>query len=280
VARRASTALLAAAACALLAVVVWALTFHSALGLAADRAALDGFMQLSWTPVAGPADWLARLCNPLPFAVLAGSVVLLAHFTRGPRGTLATGTVLLAANVTTQYLKPALATPRAHDLGYVTAASWPSGHSTAAMALALCAVIAAPPAFERLTAVLGGLFAVAVAYAVVLLGWHYPSDALGGFAVAGATTSLAVAALRWAEARWPAGSGRRAAARALQWPPAAPVATLAGTLAVLVLAAGVLRTATELPTPEQQLAFLAFAGGIVALALALAVACSRALRPG
>ena len=63
------------------------------------------------------------------------------------------------------------------------------------MTLALCAVLVAPPALRAATAIAGGLFAVGVGYAVLVLGWHFPSDVLGGFLMAGMWTSLAVAAL-------------------------------------------------------------------------------------
>ena len=43
------------------------------------------------------------------------------------------------------------------------------------MTLALCAVLVAPPALRAAAAVLGGAFAVGVGYAVLVLGWHYPS---------------------------------------------------------------------------------------------------------
>src|SRR5437764_3057436 len=44
-------------------------------------------------------------------------------------------------------------------------------------------------------AVLGALFAAAVAYAILIIAWHFPSDVLGGFFVAATWVLLAVAAL-------------------------------------------------------------------------------------
>ena len=63
-------------------------------------------------------------------------------------------------------------------------ASWPSGHATAAMSFALCAVLAAPARLRPLVAAVGAAFAVAVCYSFLALAWHYPSDVLGGFLVA------------------------------------------------------------------------------------------------
>jgi hypothetical protein len=67
------------------------------------------------------------------------------------------------------------------------------------MTLALCAVLVAPPALRLAVAVLGGAFAAAVGYAVLVLAWHFPSDVLGGFLMAGTWTALAVAGLRVVE---------------------------------------------------------------------------------
>ena len=88
--------------------------------------------------------------------------------------------------------------------------SWPSGHSTAAMTLALCAILVAPPVLRTAAAILGGAFAVGVGYALLVLGWHYPSDVLGGLPrgrpvdVAGRRRA---APRRGARARAPAGVG-------------------------------------------------------------------------
>ena len=140
----------------------------------------------------------------------------------------------------------------------IDATSWPSGHSTAAMTLALCAVLVAPPALRAATALLGGAFAVGVGYAVLVLGWHFPSDVLGGFLVAGLWTSLAVAVLHRVEAPEPA---RRPA-----WEPlGAPSAPGAAVVAAVVL--GVRADTVALYTLERP-TFVAGALTIALLALA------------
>ena len=97
------------------------------------------------------------------------------------------------------------------------------------MTLALCAVLVAPPALRTAAAVLGGALAVGVGYALLVLGWHYPSDVLGGFLVAGLWTSLAVAALHRVEAPEPA--------RRPEWGPL--IALGAGARVVAAVAVGV-----------------------------------------
>ena len=114
------------------------------------------------------------------------------------------GQMLVAANLITQVLKPALAQWRG-DPFTVAAEAWPSGHSTAAMALALAAIYAAPATLRALVGVCALTFAGGVAVAVVVLGWHYPSDAVGGFAVAGAVMLAAFAA----QSAWEAPGAQR-----------------------------------------------------------------------
>jgi len=278
-ARRRTIALLAAGGCVALAVAVWAAVFRTDAGQGADQAAFAGFVKLQGTHAEPVAAWVSTLCNPGPYAVLVGALILLALVLRGPRHALACAVTILGTNAVAQELKPALAGRRldgpiqaAHV--WVQPASWPSGHATASMVLALCAVLVAPAAIRLIVGVLGGLFAIAVAYSVVLLGWHMPSDALGGFAVAGAGVSLALWALWTAEVRRPSAS-RPPTVRAA-WAAQAPAARYTAGIAVAVVAGVMLRTALWLPSQRAQAAFLGVAGAIVVLALALSAVAARA----
>jgi membrane-associated phospholipid phosphatase len=105
---------------------------------------------------------------------------------------------LLGTGVTTHVFKQLLAYPRyEHFLlgGRLDPASWPSGHATAAMTLALCAIVVAPPRRRAATALVGVCLSVGLSHATLALTWHYPSDILGGFLVAGLGVSLALAVL-------------------------------------------------------------------------------------
>jgi membrane-associated phospholipid phosphatase len=94
-------------------------------------------------------------------------------------------------------LKPLLAHAHDQTAGIsIASASWPSGHSTAAAALVLCAVLVSPARLRPLVAVLGGLFALAVGSALLILAWHMPSDVLGGYFLAALWFALALAVLR------------------------------------------------------------------------------------
>lgn len=79
-----------------------------------------------------------------------------------------------------------------------TSGSFPSGHATAAATLAVALVVVAVTLAGRLTAlVLGGLYAVAVAWSRFYLGDHYPLDVLGSVlcALAAAFVVTGLAAL-------------------------------------------------------------------------------------
>src|SRR5439155_1635421 len=99
--------------------------------------------------------------------------------------------------------------------------------------LALCAVLVAPRRLRPAAAVLGALLAVAVAYAILILAWHFPSDVLGGFLVATMWVLLLVAALLAAERRRP----EAPPAAAHSGPPVLWPIELAGGAALAVLAA-------------------------------------------
>jgi membrane-associated phospholipid phosphatase len=145
---------------------------------------------------------VGHLVDPLPYA-LGGLACIAVAIARGRRWrALAVGAVLVATGLSAQALKHGFAEQRyAPWLGYgqIDAASWPSGHATAVMTLALCAVLVASPGWRGVVALLGGGGAIAVAYATLALAWHYPSDVLAGFLLAGLWVSLAVAVLQRVE---------------------------------------------------------------------------------
>lgn len=171
-----------------------------------DSAALEGFVGLDRPRVTAGLDWVAHLADPLPYAIFGSVCVVVALLRRRPRSAIAIPIVLVGAEVMTQGLKLLLAQPRVADwLGgsQIASASWPSGHATAAMGIALCAVLAAPPRLRPGVAAVGGLFAIAVAYSILALHWHFPSDIVGGYLVALMWTLGAVAAIVWSQERFP-----------------------------------------------------------------------------
>jgi membrane-associated phospholipid phosphatase len=233
--RRARTAFLGAA----LGMVALAVTWYAAHEVAwlrrVDVNILLGFLQLNRPRV----DWIAEafvwLCDPGHYVVLAVVPVLIA-LVRGRKRLAATAlVVLLGANGTAELLKPLTAGPRDHVFVpgvMLTNATWPSGHTTAAMSLALTMIMCVPARLRPAVSGLMALFVVGVVYSLLALGAHYPSDIVGGFEVAGTWTLLALGALWTYEAHHPAlatrlsGAGARVSVLGSLLPPIATLLAL------------------------------------------------------
>ncbi len=167
-----------------------------------DAVALYDFTLLGGPRVDDLANALLHLLDPLLYTLWGLTLVAVALGRRRPRVALAVGVVLGMAPLTAETLKPLLAHPHARIGGSeITAASWPSGHASAATALALCAVLVAPRRLRPTVAVLGAVFVAGVGFSLLLLAWHLPSDVLGGYLVGTLWAALALAGLRAGEAR-------------------------------------------------------------------------------
>ena len=106
---------------------------------------------------------------------------------------------------------------------------------TSATALALCVVLIAPVALRPYAVGAGVLGVLGVAYSILVIGSHHPSDVLGGMLMAGAWTGLAVAALE----RRPSHSPLAASAVRRRGLWLAPAAAAIALCALLVLVAAV-----------------------------------------
>jgi membrane-associated phospholipid phosphatase len=194
---RARPALMLAGLCVVGLALTWVLAELVPITRVKDAVALYDFTRLNRPLVEAPANLLLDLLYP-PFFAAWGIVLVVLALRRGlPWVALAVAILLPLAPLSAELLKPLLAHP--HDqLGprYITNASWPSGHATAALVLAWCALLVAPPARRRLVAALGGAFALAVGVALLVLAWHMPSDVVGGYLLATFWVALALAVLR------------------------------------------------------------------------------------
>jgi membrane-associated phospholipid phosphatase len=248
----------------------------------ADLSILRGFADLTRPRLDRVTTFIAELCDPHRFVLLAAVPVIVALIRRRPRVALMLVAVLLCANETTQLLKPLLAAPRLPGpWGLSYNASWPSGHATAAMSLALCAVIAAPARRRPAVAAAMAAFAIAVSYSFLELIWHYPSDVLGGFLVAGTWTLLGVAALSIFEARRVGGlaePSRSPRASFSVGEALAPVALLVGMAAVLLGLVLLARPHEVISYVREHEAFVVGACSIGVLGMMLASGLSLMLR--
>jgi membrane-associated phospholipid phosphatase len=271
--RRAPTPLVVAAACTAGAALVWLTAYNLAPFTALDQRTLAGFVGLLGPQTVLPAERISHLVDPRPFALFSAALVLLALARRRPRSAIAIAVILAGSNVSTQLLKPALAlTPAVPGMDTAT---WPSGHATAVMALALCLQLAVPQRWRPIAAAVGGLFALGVACSVLILAHHSPSDIVGGFLMAGAWTALGVAALRAAAARRPVavvdGPAPGTAASLV------PVAAAAAVLIVTAIAIVIAHWTEALDYAEGHTTFMV-GGTVIALgAMGMAAVASLAL---
>jgi membrane-associated phospholipid phosphatase len=187
-----------------------------------DAVALYEFTTLNRPRVNSASEFLLHLLDPSLFILWAIALVAAALAAERVRVAVAVGVVLALAPLSAELLKPLLAHKHDHVGGVaIGAASWPSGHATAATVLALCAVLVAPRRLRKPTAVVSALFVVAVSISLLVLAWHMPSDVLGGVLLASLWIAVAIAALRAFERIRPSrrGVATRAAGHALPAPP-------------------------------------------------------------
>jgi membrane-associated phospholipid phosphatase len=188
----------------------WMVTALVPAGQFKDAVALQHFTVLRDTPAHTFASVVLLTLSPPLYIGFGVALVALAFARERERLAVVIAAVLALTPLSAEMLKPVLAHPHTRIEGAVSvgSASWPSGHSSAALALVLCAVLVAPARRRAIVAVAGAGFALAVGCALLILAWHMPSDVIGGYLLALLWTALAVAALRATDPR----SGRRATA--------------------------------------------------------------------
>jgi len=97
---------------------------------------------------------------------------------------LAAVAVVVASVVSAEALKHGLP----HLGGAIPAGripGFPSGHTSIAVSLGLALVLAAPPVLRPAAALVGAAYGAGIGLAVIVLGWHYPSDVVGAFFLCG-----------------------------------------------------------------------------------------------
>jgi membrane-associated phospholipid phosphatase len=180
--------LLAAAACALAAAVTGVLALVVAV---TERTDLRVSLAVSRIDTSRSSSLLAavsHLADPLPYSVVGVALTAIAWLRRERRLAVTIPLLFVATGLTTELLKRATDTARWWD-----APLWPSGHATAAVTMALCAVLVSPPRLRPFVAIAGGVFAIAVAGSMVALSAHMASDVIAGSFIAGAYVLTALA---------------------------------------------------------------------------------------
>jgi membrane-associated phospholipid phosphatase len=230
---RAALTLAAGSAVGVVSIGVAALAFEA--GRRRDFVLLRGFFGLDRSRIEPLLKVLALSVEPVPFGCALLALTVCAA-RRDRRRVAAVLTILIGSGATAQALKLLIDGVRepSIDSGPLEHFHWPSGHATAATAVAISAVIVAPAAKRAVVALVAGCWALAVAYATLALTWHYPSEVLAGILLAGAWAMAALAGL----ARYETTDPRLRTPT----PPAAAIALIAGlagaAAAIVTAAAG------------------------------------------
>ncbi|HEX2502358.1 MAG TPA: phosphatase PAP2 family protein [Miltoncostaeaceae bacterium] len=179
-----------AAAAALGVALVYLLAVRTAEGRRLDDAA-KGDLREGSRAFEETSDLLDTI-SVSSLATLGVAIMAVALLRGRPRLALGAGAILLGANLTTQYLKAELGRPGTFG---PDGGSYPSGHVTVAMSLAMALVLVVPPALRPVATLVGAAYAVGVGVAVIALDWHRPSDVVGAYLVTVAWAALVAAVL-------------------------------------------------------------------------------------
>jgi membrane-associated phospholipid phosphatase len=260
-------AVLAALALALL---YWA-AVQTPTGQRLDQLAFGGLDPVTSPRAHRATSELLETISISSVALLGIGIAALAVLRSRPDAAVGVAVLILGANLTTQLLKRELPRPDLlTDQPTVAGGSFPSGHVTVAMSLALALLLVVPPAARALAAIVGGAYAAGVGIAVIALDWHRASDVLGGYLVACAWTGVVAAALavHARNARRPARARRRGERMA------GAMATLMAVTFLGIAGAAAARDADLLRLADDRTAFVAaaIAVGVGAAAVATAVA--------
>jgi len=205
-----------AALCAVAFAIMLALAYGSTEARWLDASAFQGFMGLQRPKVTDLTSWLGKIGNPGQVIVISAGLMAVAVARGRPRMAVLVALLVGLTSVSSQLLKALLAYPRSDELiegSRVSAEAFPSGHATAAMSLAIALVLVVSPRLRPLAALVGAALALGVSFSVVSMGWHFPSDVIGGFLLATGWTLVLLAGLRALESRYPERAGRGALAR-------------------------------------------------------------------
>jgi membrane-associated phospholipid phosphatase len=238
-------ALFGCAACVAGLVALMLAAYYDAGAQRLDATALYGFTTLDTGLLRGAVWGFVLIGGVFPLALgLIGLYYLAGRWGRR-REAIAATVVVVAANVTTEILKLALAHPRIQPIlgpHQVNAASFPSGHATSVMSMAIAALLVVPPRWRAVTATGGAALVFGVTFSVLVLRWHFPSDVLGGLLVATGYGFAAVAALRYLEA----GPEQRRMAAMIPGPPSRRTLEAAAAAVVFAVAAFALSRAESI----------------------------------
>jgi membrane-associated phospholipid phosphatase len=257
-------------------VAVWRFFVRTERGQLVDTIALAG-NRIGRDRVDDLADTVLNAVSVASVLVAVAVIAVIALARGRVLLTLAVVGFVAAANVTTQLLKNGLYRPEfGVDPERASAGnSFPSGHTTIAVSVAIALVLVLPPRVRGVAAVAGAVYAAVAGVATMSLGWHRPSDVIGAVLVTGGWAALAGLLLVVVQ-------GHRARVRGDDARPLAVALLLIVAAALLVGAAGAFQaTVAVTDVAVEELArgrlFTAYAGAAAAICGATSTVLALAL---
>lgn len=229
--RRRGPLIVLAVGCGLLVVLLYLVFVVTERGQQLDQAAFVGRKTLDPRQIAD-ADDLLRTIDIASVAIIGAAIAMIGFVRQRPERALGAITVIIGANVTTQVLKQALPGPSLLTGADADKNFFPSGHATVAMSLAMAALLVVSSRTRGTVAFVVCLYTAIIGIATLTAGWHRPSDAAAGFAVA-TMWAAAVAATGRQRPIAPSDRGDRAAQMA------APLLLVLGVVLAVLAFSGV-----------------------------------------
>jgi membrane-associated phospholipid phosphatase len=159
----------------------YVIAVHTRLGQRIDTASLEGrTLDLAVQRAVGHALDTVSVTS---LAIATAALMVVALLRRRPRLAVGVAVLVVGANLTTQVLKEVLERPQLLD-GAPSLTSFPSGHATVAMSLALALVLVVPARLRVPVGAVGLAYAIVVGGATLTSAWHRASDVLGADLVA------------------------------------------------------------------------------------------------
>lgn len=186
--------LLLAGAATVLVIVVYGFAVHTSWGQRLDSAAIRGRHLLAARDIR-VARRVHQTISIASVVLLGSAICLMALGRRRPRLAVGVGVMMVGSLLTTELLKRVLPRPDLGILDPLRKPSFPSGHTTIAVALAIGAVMVVPIRHRGAIAVLGVGFSAAIGISLVITASHRPSDPIGAALVVTAWSAATAAAL-------------------------------------------------------------------------------------
>jgi membrane-associated phospholipid phosphatase len=162
-------------------IAIYVVAVHTVWGQRVDATALRGRSVLAPRVVHAAGRLLATI-DVASLAVVGVAIVLVSVVRARKRLALASSAIIAGSILTTELLKKVVL--QRPDLGVVDAlriahATYPSGHTTVAMALGVTATLVSPRRWRPFVAGLAIVYSSAIGVAVVATANHRPSDPIG-----------------------------------------------------------------------------------------------------